>query len=75
VPLADTQAIAILTGRPESTIRSWAHRGLIGRKGTGKRGLALYDIDEAQELARRLGHVDNSADVRQHQERSRTVAP
>lgn len=48
--LADTQAIALLTRRAPSTIRSWAARSLLTRRGTmGAR--ALYDVDEAQKLA------------------------
>ena len=61
--LADTQAIAYLVGRPESTIRWWAHKGWLTRHGTAKR--ALYDIDEAQQLAERLS-LDNHHDQRQH---------
>jgi hypothetical protein len=52
--LADTQAIALLTGRAPATVRSWAHRGLLARRGTGPRGRALYDVGEAERLAARL---------------------
>jgi DNA-binding transcriptional MerR regulator len=72
VILADTQAIAVLTGRSPATIRSWAHRGLISRKGTDRKGRALYDVDGAQALAR---HLDNQRKRVQHQERMRTTAP
>jgi hypothetical protein len=51
--LADTAAIAVLTGRQPATIRSWASRGLLARRGTrGRR--ALYDVEEAQDLAARI---------------------
>jgi hypothetical protein len=56
--LADTQAIALLTGRAPATVRSWAHRGLLARRGTGERGRALYDVAEAEQLAARLGTLD-----------------
>ena len=52
--LADTAAIALLTGRKPGTIRSWAHRGLLKRRGTDKRGRALYSLTEAEALAGRL---------------------
>jgi hypothetical protein len=56
--LTDTQAIALMTGRPPATIRSWAHRGLLTRHGTGPRRRALYDISEASELATRMAELE-----------------
>ena len=56
--LADTQAIALLTGRAPATIRSWAHRGLLSRRGTGPRNRALYSVTEAAGLAARLGTLE-----------------
>jgi len=38
---------AAWTGRPESTIRRWAHEGRIERYGPPER--ALYDIEELPE--------------------------
>ena len=76
--LADTQAVALAVRRAPPTIRAWAHNGLITRKGTDSRGRALYDLDEAIELAASLGapetasHVDNARDVRQHQDDCRS---
>jgi DNA-binding transcriptional MerR regulator len=67
--LADTQAIAFLTGRTPATIRSWAHRGLITRRGTGPRGRALYAIEDAEAV------VDKQHSLVQHQEHSRSRAP
>lgn len=58
--LADTEAIAFLTGRRPSTIRHWAHRGWLARKGTDHRRRALYDVDEAQALAARLAETAQS---------------
>ena len=58
--LADTQAIAALTGRTPATIRSWAHRypDRLPRHGTGKRNRALYDVTEAEQLAAWLATVE-----------------
>jgi DNA-binding transcriptional MerR regulator len=72
--LADTAAIAVAVGRKPSTIRYWASRGWLERKGTGHHGRALYDVEEADELARRLA-LDNASDVRQHQDDSGCSAP
>ena len=54
--LADTQAIALTTGRTPSTIRTWARRypDLMPRRGTGKHRRALYDVEEAEKIAARL---------------------
>lgn len=71
--LADTAAIALATGRPESTIRYWAHRGWLTRHGTGPRNRALYDLTEATQLAQRLT-LDNPPDMRQHSEHSQESA-
>jgi len=70
--LADTQAIAIFMRRPAATIRTWAHRGLLHRHGTDRKGRALYDINEAEQLAR---HIDNTPDVQQHVDGSRGSVP
>lgn len=67
--LADSDSIAVLTGRARSTVRWWASKGWLERKGTGSHGRALYDIDEASALATRLA-LDNAPDVHQHQEDS-----
>jgi hypothetical protein len=62
--LADTNAIAKMTGRSPATIRSWAHRGHLLRRGTGRprgRGQprALYDVEEAEELAKSMPALEN----------------
>lgn len=54
--LADTQAIAVMTSRTPATIRSWAHRGLIQRRGTGRRGIALYSVEDAEALIDKQRH-------------------
>lgn len=72
--LADTAAIAVLVGRPESTVRYWAHRGWLHRHGTGPHGRALYDVTEAQELAAKLAALDKPADLHQHHDHSQESA-
>jgi len=72
--LADTAATALSVGRPEPTIRYWAHRGWLKRRGTGPRGRALYDLTEAAELAGRLAALDKPPDVRQHLDDSQESA-
>jgi hypothetical protein len=52
--LADAQAVALATGRAPSTIRKWAMRGWLARKGTDPRGRVLFDVTEARELAERI---------------------
>lgn len=48
--LVDGPMAAAWTGRPESTLRRWAHEGRVTRYGRG-----LYDLDELPE--RRVGGV------------------
>ncbi len=50
LPLADTQAIAFMLKVAPGTVRSWASRGHLARRGTSPDGRALYDVDEAGEL-------------------------
>ncbi len=66
--LADTQAIALLTGRSPATIRSWAFRypDRLPRRGTGKHKRALYDVTDAEELAVWLAAGGNTRDLVQH---------
>ena len=51
--LADTQAVAAMVRRAPATVRSWAHRypDRLPRRGTGPRGRALYDVEDAERLA------------------------
>lgn len=72
--LADTDSIAVLTGRPAATIRWWAHQGWLERKGTGDHGRALYDVDQAAELAARRA-LDNPPEERKHQDDSGVSVP
>ena len=67
--LADTQSIAFMTGVTPATVRSWAHRGHLTRRGTGPRGTALYDVEEADAL------IDNRRHTLQRWEPSSTTAP
>ena len=60
--LADTHAIALMTRRAPSTIRSWAHRGHLQRRGTDWRGRALYALEDAEAILdqqrRRVQHLE-----------------
>jgi DNA-binding transcriptional MerR regulator len=56
VILADTQAIAFMARVEPSTVRSWACRGLIKRRGTGRRGIALYAVEDAEALIDKRRH-------------------
>jgi hypothetical protein len=47
--LVDTTTAAAWTGRPESTIRRWAHEGRITRHGQPRRDRARWDLDELPE--------------------------
>ena len=51
--LADTQAVAAMVRRAPATVRSWARRypDRLPRRGTGPRGRALYDVEDAERLA------------------------
>jgi transposase len=40
----DTVSAAVAVDRPESTIRNWAHRGLISKQGEDARRRSLYDL-------------------------------
>ena len=79
--LADTQAVALAVRRAPSTIRCWAHNNLITRKGVDGKGRALYDLDEAADLAAGLDAAENAVcldkapDLRQHLEDIRSSAP
>ena len=66
--LADTQAIAYLTGRKPATIRTWARRypDLMPRRGTGRHKRALYDVEEAELIAAMLDHGRNTRRTVQH---------
>ena len=67
--LADTHAIAFMTRRTPSTIRSWAHRGLITRRGTDDRGRALYCLEDAEAI------IDAHRHQVQHSEAQRDSTP
>ena len=62
ITLASADALAFMFGVKPATIRQWACRGHITRAGTapGRGRPALYDADEAEQTARRLGHIDNT---------------
>lgn len=52
-PLLDTVALAAWLGVKPSTVRSWAKRGKLQRRGRDRRGRALYSAMQASELAER----------------------
>lgn len=49
--LVDTQAAAAAGIVSPATVRSWAHRGWLVRRGTGRRNRALYDLAEVYGVA------------------------
>ena len=73
--LADTEAIAYMLGKPPATIRSWAHRGHLRRRGTGPRQTALYDVDEVLKFATRRGILDTPVSSRNNQMPAGPVRP
>lgn len=49
--LVDAQALALLLDVKAATIRQWARRGKLQRRGKDKQGRTLYAIAEARQLA------------------------
>lgn len=47
---ADAQALHAAYGVSESTLRTWASRGVIGRYGRDKRRRTLYDVAEVERI-------------------------
>ena len=66
--LADTQAVAAMVRRAPATVRSWARRypDRLPRRGTGPRGRALYDVEDAERLAVWLAGTGRSGCGVQH---------
>jgi len=54
-PLADGPALAKFFSVSPATVRSWAHRGQLEKRGTDERGRNLYSVAEAQALAEKAG--------------------
>ena len=50
-PLADTTALAAWLQVKPGTVRSWASRGWLTRRGHDRRGRTLYSLTEAAALA------------------------
>lgn len=50
-PLADTSALAAWLKVRPGTVRSWASRGWLTRRGSDARGRTLYSVTEASALA------------------------
>lgn len=53
--LVDTVAAGAAVHVSPVTIRSWAHRGALERKGTDTRGRALYDLAAVYAVAAERG--------------------
>ena len=49
--LVDTQAAAAAGIVSPATVRSWAHRGWLVRRGTGRRNRALYSLEDVYQVA------------------------
>lgn len=58
-----------MTRRKPSTIRTWAHRGHLTRRGTDYRGRALYYLEDAEAI------IDAHRYEVQHSEAQRDSAP
>lgn len=54
VVLVDTQAAAVAVHVAPATVRSWAHRGWLERKGTGRGNRAVWDLGRVYEVAAAL---------------------
>jgi hypothetical protein len=54
VVLVDSVSAAVAVDRPKATIRGWAHRGLILKRGQDAKGRALYDLAEVYRTAQRF---------------------
>lgn len=52
-PLLDTVALAALLNVRPATVRSWARRRKLTRRGTDDRRRALYSVKQASELVER----------------------
>lgn len=52
--LVDSVSASVAVDRPKSTIRRWAHDGLITRQGKDAGGRTLYDLAEIYRVAQRL---------------------
>ncbi|QOP64961.1 MerR-like helix-turn-helix DNA binding domain protein [Arthrobacter phage Brynnie] len=50
----DSVAAAAAAGVKPATLRGWAHRGLLERKGTDSKGRALYDLGAVYGTAERV---------------------
>lgn len=59
--LLDGPVLAAFLKIPYPTIRWWASEGLIERKGTGPRGVALYDVGEVARLAVQRGRLTRAS--------------
>jgi len=52
--LVDSVSAAVAVDRPKSTIRGWAHRGLLTVQGHDAKGRCLYDLAEVYAVSQRM---------------------
>lgn len=66
VVLVDTQAAAVAVHVAPSTIRTWARRGYVERKGTGPGSgrVGLYDLGQVYSVAAALARGERPAKVK-----------
>jgi hypothetical protein len=61
--LVDTQAAAVAVGVAPVTVRSWAHRGWLERKGTGSGNRAVWDLGKVYDVAAALARGETPGKV------------
>lgn len=65
VVLVDTAAAAVAVGVAPATVRSWAFRGYLERKGTGAGSgrVGLYDLGQVYSVAAAIARGERPAKV------------
>lgn len=58
--LVDAVALALLLNVQPATIRQWARRGKLTRRGQDKQGRTLYAIAEARSLSAKQAAADGT---------------
>lgn len=52
--LVDSVSAAHAVGRPQATIRGWAHAGHLTKHGEDAKGRSLYDLGEVYAVSQRM---------------------
>jgi hypothetical protein len=52
--LVDTGSAAHAVGRPQATVRGWAHAGHLTKHGEDVKGRSLYDLAEVYAVSQRM---------------------